>query len=856
MLAAGYGPAASALLGQQWREEDEVRIGMDASEHARTAEETPKAGSGTRAVLDIEGMTCATCVTTITEGLQDLPGVLDVNINLATAKAIVRYKPDTVDLDRMIAEVKDRGYDVHTSRVKLEIEGMTCASCVQTIETALKSLPGVVAANVNLATNAAYVDYSESSVTPQELVHAVKDVGYGARLVTEGEKPAEDGSAREIRRWRNLLFVSAIFSLPLLIAMIAHAVGAQGAWLDNLSNYWLQLALGTVVQFWPGMTFYVDSYYNLKHRNANMSVLVALGTTAAYGFSLAAVFTGGVSARGTYFEVSAVLITLVITGKLLEAVAKGRTSAAIKALMGLQAKTARIVREGEEKDIPVEEVEVGDTVVVRPGEKIPVDGVVIDGYSSVDESMLTGESLPQEKQEGSEVVGATINKTGTFRFRATKVGRDTALAQIIRVVEEAQGSKAPIQRLADVISNYFVPSVIGIAIVTFIVWMLIGHNLTLALLAAVSVVVIACPCALGLATPTAVMVGSGRGAEAGILFKAAGHLERTGRLKAIVLDKTGTITAGKPSVTNVKVVGGVTERDVLDISLSLERSSEHPLAQAIVDHALAQGLTPRDIKDFRAIPGKGVRGSLDGKAYLVGNRALMNEAGVDLRAIEEQLQALEAEGKTAMLLADEQDVLGAIAVADTVKEGSREAIAALHEMGIRVLMITGDNRRTAEAIAQQVGIASDDVRAEVLPENKAQEVKRLQEQGLVTGMVGDGINDAPALATADVGMAIGTGTDVAIEAADVTLMSGDLRGVVAAIDLSRATVRKIYQNLFWALVYNTVGIPVAAFGLLSPVIAGAAMALSSVSVTTNSTLLKRYDPMRRFRGTMAARENA
>ena len=828
---------------------------MNANEHAKT-EEAPRVATGTRAVLDIEGMTCATCVATITEGLQELPGVLDVNVNLATAKAMVRYEPDTVDLDRMIAEVKDRGYDVHTSRVKLEIEGMTCASCVQTIETALKALPGVVAANVNLATNAAYVDYSDSSVTPQELVHVVKDVGYGARIVQEGEKSAEDGSTREIRRWRNLLIIGSVFSLPLLVAMVAHAVGAQGAWLDDLSNYWLQLGLASVVQFWPGMTFYVDSYYNLKHRNANMSVLVALGTTAAYGFSLASAFTGGVSMRGTYFEVSAVLITLVITGKLLEAVAKGRTSAAIKALMGLQAKTARVVREAQEVDIPVEEVEVGDVVVVRPGEKIPVDGVIVDGYSSVDESMLTGESLPQEKQEGDAVVGASINKTGSFRFKATKVGRDTALAQIIRVVEEAQGSKAPIQRLADVISNYFVPSVIGVAVVTFILWMVITHNVTLALLAAVSVVVIACPCALGLATPTAVMVGSGRGAEVGILFKAAGHLERTGRLKAIVLDKTGTITAGQPSVTNVTVVSGITERDVLDVALSLERSSEHPLAQAIVDHALAQGVTPRDVQDFRAIPGKGVRGSLDGKVYLVGNRALMTGAGIDLSDVEERMKSLEQDGKTAMLLSDEHAVLGIIAVADTVKEGSREAIAALHDMGIRVLMITGDNRRTAEAIARQVGIATEDVRAEVLPENKAQELKRLQEQGLVTAMVGDGINDAPALATADVGMAIGTGTDVAIEAADVTLMSGDLRGVVAAIDLSRATIRKIYQNLFWALVYNTVGIPVAAFGLLSPVIAGAAMALSSVSVTTNSTLLKRYDPMRRFRGAMAARENA
>ncbi len=811
-------------------------------------------GPGARAVLDIEGMTCAMCVATITEGLEELPGVGEVHVNLATAKASVRYDPEKVTFAQMIDAVKDRGYDVRTERQRLEIDGMTCASCVQTVEGALRSLPGVLSASVSLATNMAIVDYSPGSITEQDMVHAVRDIGYAARLPQEAEggRPREDASQREIHRWRTLLIIGAIFSLPLLVAMIFHGIGLHGAWLRDLSNYWLQLALGTVVQFWPGWTFYVDSYYNLKHRNANMSVLVALGTTAAYGFSLSAAFRGGLSTHGTYFEVSAVLITLVITGKLLEAVAKGRASAAIKALMGLQARTARVVRGDAEVDLPVAEVEVGNIVVVRPGEKIPVDGIVTDGYSSVDESMLTGESLPQEKQEGSSVVGATINKTGSFRFRATKVGRDTALAQIVRAVEEAQGSKAPIQRLADVISNYFVPTVIGIAIVTFALWLAITHNLTLAMLAAISTIVIACPCALGLATPTAVMVGSGRGAQAGILFKAAGHLERAGRVRAVVLDKTGTITRGKPAVTDVVAFGEVPEPRALEIALALERSSEHPLAQAIVDHALTQGLAPGETQDFAAVPGKGVRARLDGTLYIMGNRALMAASGVDIGLVEGRMAALEAEGKTVMLLADGHQVIAAVAVADTVKDGSAEAIAALHEMGIRVLMITGDNLRTAEAIARQVGIPAADVRAEVLPEHKAREVQRLRDQGLVTAMVGDGINDAPALVTADVGMAIGTGTDIAIEAADVTLMSGDLRGVVAAIDLSRATIRKIYQNLFWALVYNTIGIPVAALGLLSPVIAGAAMALSSVSVTTNSTLLKRFDPMRRFRGTRAA----
>ena len=521
-----------------------------------------------RAVLDIEGMTCAMCVATITEGLEELPGMADVSVNLATAKATVRYDPEKVDIQKMIDAVKDRGYEVRTERQRIEIDGMTCASCVVTVEEALRSLPGVVSANVNLATNVAMIDYSEGAVSPQEMVRAVKEVGYGATVPAEGQAVREDASTREVRRWRNLLTISVVFSLPLFVAMIFNTMGVQATWLQDISNYWLQLALASVVQFWPGWTFYLDSYYNLKHRNANMSVLVALGTTAAYGYSLTAAFSGGVTSHGTYFEVSAVLITLVITGKLLEAVAKGRASAAIKALMGLQARTARVVRAAAEVDVPIEQVEVGDIVVVRPGEKIPVDGLVTDGYSSVDESMLTGESLPQEKQEGSAVVGATINKTGSFRFRATKVGRDTALAQIVRVVEEAQGSKAPIQRLADVISNYFVPTVIGIAVLTFVLWLALSHDLTLAMLAGISTIVIACPCALGLATPTAVMVGSGRGAQSGILFKAAGHLERAGRLQAVVLDKTGTITRGEPQLTDVDVFADKSTREVLEISLS------------------------------------------------------------------------------------------------------------------------------------------------------------------------------------------------------------------------------------------------------------------------------------------------
>jgi len=801
----------------------------------------------TRTVLDIEGMTCSMCVATVTEGLEELAGVEDVSVNLATAKAIVRFRADQVDLGQMIAEVKDRGYGVHMAKVKLDVEGMTDQNSVSTVEDTLRRVPGVASAQANLATNAVWVTFSESSVTPAELARSVRDVGFGARVADEGQPAGEDGAKREVRHWRRLLWVSGGFALPLLAAMVLEMLGVRGPVTTLLGNYWLQLALATVVQFWPGMTFYIDAYYNLRHRNANMSVLVALGTSAAYLFSLAGVFTGGAGSHGTYFETSAVLISLVITGKMLEAIAKGRTSQALKTLLGLQPRTARVLREGAEADVPVEEVLCGDVVLVRPGERIPVDGVVVDGHSSVDESMLTGESLPQEKGEGDAVTGGTINRTGSFRFRATKVGRDTALQQIVRIVEEAQGSKAPIQRLADVISNYFVPSVITIAIVTFALWLLLGHSLTLAILAGVSVLVIACPCALGLATPTAVMVGSGRGAAAGILFKAAGHLERTGRLQAVVLDKTGTITEGRPALTDVLPLGDLAPDEALALALSLEARSEHPLAQAIVDGALARGLAPREVESFKALPGRGVRATVEGRALLLGNRALLAQQGLELGEAAARIEGFEAEGKTVMLLADEQRPLAAIGVADTVKEGSAAAIAALQGMGIRVLMITGDNRRTADAIARQVGIAAEDVRAEVLPARKADEVRRLQAAGLATGMVGDGINDAPALATADVGMAIGTGTDVAIEAADVTLMSGDLRGVVAAIDLSRATLGKIRQNLFWALVYNAVGIPLAASGLLSPVIAGAAMALSSVSVTTNSTLLRRVDPMRRFR---------
>jgi len=548
-----------------------------------------------------------------------------------------------------------------------------------------------------------------------------------------------------------------------------------------------------------------------------------------------------------YFETSAVLITLIIFGKLLEVGAKGRTSEAIKKLMGMQARTARVVRDGDEIDIPIEEVQVGDVVIVRPGEKIPVDGQVTDGRSTVDESMITGESMPVGKAQGDEVVGATINKHGTFRFRATKVGKDTALAQIIRVVEEAQGSKAPIQRLADVVSAYFVPAVVAVAVIAFVGWYVATGDFTRALLNMTAILVIACPCALGLATPTAIMVGTGKGAESGILFKGGEHLEKTHELDAVILDKTGTITRGEPAVTDVIAFGEFDGDRLLQWVARAEKASEHPLAQAIVASAQEKGLQLDDVAEFEAIPGHGIRAAVEGKTVLVGNRKLMQDNGLDIAEALETMERFEGEAKTAMLAAVDGVLAGIIAVADTVKESSAEAVGLLHDMGLRVMMLTGDNERTAHAIARQVGIDAEDVIAEVLPEDKANQVEHLQAQGLKVAMVGDGINDAPALATADVGIAIGTGTDVAIEAADITLIRGDLRGIVAAIRLSHATIGKVRQNLFWALIYNTIGIPFAAFGILSPIIAGAAMAFSSVSVVTNSTLLKRYDPREGFR---------
>jgi Cu+-exporting ATPase len=785
-------------------------------------------------VLPVTGMTCANCALTIERSLGKMQGVKEAKVNLASEKAVVSYDPGLVGGDGLVGSIREAGYDVATARIDLPITGMTCANCVQNVERALKKVEGVLKAQVNLATEKASVEYIPSLVTLDALRQAVEGAGYG--VILEGEQlAAEDVEAaareEEIRRQRHLLIVGLIFTIPTFVLSMGMDLGLLPHF--ALSKYVL-LALATPVQFYVGRQFYRGTWKSIKLRTAGMDALIAMGSSAAYFYSLAATFV----IRGhVYYETAAMIITLIMLGKYLEAKAKGRTSEAIKRLMGLRAKTARVIRDGQEMDISVEEVQVGELIVVRPGEKIPVDGVVLEGRSSVDESMITGESLPVGKEVGDEVIGATINKTGGFRFRATKVGRDTVLAQIVRLVEQAQGSKAPVQRLADKVASIFVPAVVSVALVTFLAWFFVGGvGLERSLINMTAVLVIACPCAMGLATPTAVMVGTGKGAERGILIKSGESLERAGTLDTVVLDKTGTITEGQPRVTNVVANGSLAEEEILRLAASAEKGSEHPLGEAIVEAAEAQGLTLEQAKDFEAVAGQGIVVSLNGQRLLLGNRTLMANQGVDLTAAETVVDRLQAEGKTTMLLALDGNVEGVIAVADTVKEGSAEAVSRLHDMGLQAVMISGDNLRTAQAIANQVGI--DRVLAEVLPEDKAQEVKKLQDEGHAVAMVGDGINDAPALAQADIGIAIGTGTDVAIEVGDIVLMRGDLRSVPQAIQLSRKTMGTIRGNLFWAFAYNTAGIPIAALGVLVPWMAAAAMAFSSIFVVTNSLRLR------------------
>ncbi|MEC0368398.1 heavy metal translocating P-type ATPase [Paenibacillus chibensis] len=798
-----------------------------------------------QATLQITGMTCAACATRIEKGLSRMEGVHKANVNLALEQATVTYDPKQSDLRKMEEKIESLGYGTIKETMDFDITGMTCAACATRIEKGLSRMPGVSQANVNLALETAHVEYAAGMITVKDMMKKVEQLGYKALPKQEARNSAEL-RRQEINHKRFKWMMAAILSLPLLWAMVGHF--SFTSWIPVPSlfmNPWFQLVLATPVQFVIGGQFYVGAYKALRNKSANMDVLVALGTSAAYFYSLYLTIRS-IGAHQhhpveMYYETSSILITLILVGKWFEALAKGRSSEAIKSLMGLQAKTALVLRGGQEISIPVEDVEAGDIVIVKPGEKIPVDGRVVQGLSSVDESMLTGESLPVEKREGDAVVGATLNKNGMLRIQATKVGSETALAQIIKVVEEAQGSKAPIQRIADVISGIFVPIVVGIALVTFLVWYfgVEPGQFASALKKAIAVLVIACPCALGLATPTSIMAGSGRAAEFGILFKGGEHLESAQAIEVVVLDKTGTVTSGKPVLTDVIPAPLMTEQSLLRTVAAVERQSEHPLAEAIVAGALerSKALPLPEAKDFENLPGHGVSARVDGRLVLVGTRKLMAERGVPVEAALAAMRQLEDAGKTAMLVAVDGKYAGMVAVADTIKETSRDAVSRLQDMGIQVIMMTGDNERTAQAIAAQAGIQQ--VLAEVLPEGKAEEVKKLQQTGRKVAMVGDGINDAPALATADIGMAIGTGTDVAMEAADVTLMRGDLNAIADAILMSRRTMGNIKQNLFWALAYNTVGIPIAAIGFLAPWLAGAAMAFSSVSVVLNALRLQR-----------------
>ncbi len=820
--------------------------------------------------LPVIGMTCANCVAAVERNSKKVEGVTDANVNYASEKVTFTYDPAVISTkdatEQVIGRIERAGYKVPTATAELPLLGMTCANCANTIERRLKKTPGVLDVSVNYANEKANVTYASGAATRGDLVAAVRKAGYDVVEVA-GDEEVEDAEAAaradELQHQKTRFLVGAIFSIPLFLLSMGRDFGLLGAWAHQPWVNWLFFVLATPVQFYVGWDYYVGAYKSLRNGSANMDVLVAMGSSVAYFYSVAVLIalTLGSMALGmhVYFETSAVIITLIVLGKLLEVRAKGRTSEAIKNLMGLQAKTARVVRDGNESDIPINEVIVGDLVVVRPGEKVPVDGVVVDGRSAIDESMITGESLPVSKTVGDEVIGATINKQGLLKFEATKVGKETALAQIIKLVERAQGSKAPIQRVVDRVAAYFVPVVIGVALLTFVIWYLATGDFVAALIRLTAVLVIACPCAMGLATPTSIMVGMGKGAEYGILFKDSAALEQAQKLDAIILDKTGTITKGESAVTDILIAEHAAQNAdsairnpqsaILQLAASAERGSEHPLGEAIVRAANERGLVLSEPGAFESIAGHGIAAQVDGHDVLLGNARLMQQRNVVLNGLGSKAEQLQNEAKTAMWLAVDGQASAIIGVADTIKDSSREAVAALHEQGLMVVMMTGDNEATAQTIAQEVGI--ERVFAEVLPGDKASFVAELQSEGHIVGMVGDGINDAPALAQADVGMAIGTGTDVAMETADLTLMRGDLRAVAQAIHLSKATMRNIKQNLGWAFGYNVALIPIAA-GILAPfawapdflrqlhpILAAGAMAFSSISVVSNSLRLRR-----------------
>ncbi|MDV2686436.1 heavy metal translocating P-type ATPase [Alkalihalophilus lindianensis] len=793
--------------------------------------------------LNIAGMTCAACANKVEKGLSRMEGVEEANVNFALERTTIKYDSSVVDTKEFEAKIEKLGYQVIHAKTEFDISGMTCAACANRIEKRMNKLEGVSAANVNFALETLSVEYDDRVVKPNEMSEVIKKLGFS--LIPKQEtRETVDHKEKEIDRQYGKFIFSAILTLPLLWTMVTHFELTAFLYMPGMfMNPWVQLALSTPVQFIVGAQFYKGAYQALKNKSANMDVLVALGTSAAYFYSIYLGWewmrAGSQGMPELYFEAAAVIITLIVLGKLFEVRAKGRTSQAIQKLLGLQAKTARVIRDGEEVELPVEEVMAGDTVVIKPGEKVPVDGEILEGRSALDESMITGESIPVDKSIGDPVIGATINKNGSIKVKATKVGKDTALSQIVKVVEEAQGSKADIQRMVDKVSGIFVPVVVVIAIATFLIWYFVvtPGDFRSALIPTISILVIACPCALGLATPTSIMAGSGRAAEMGLLFKGGEHLENTQVIQTVVLDKTGTVTKGQPELTNVSVSGRFDEKEVLYFVGSAEKNSEHPLAQAIVNGIKERGISLSDSSDFEAIPGYGIRAIVDDKEILAGTRKLMNQHSIHMENADSLMAELENEGKTAMLIAIEKEFAGVIAVADTVKETSKEAISRMLDLGLEVIMLTGDNERTAKAIAKQVGISN--VIAEVIPEQKSAEIEKLQKQGKKVAMVGDGINDAPALAVADIGMAIGTGTDVAIEAADITLMRGDLNSVADAIHMSRKTMRNIKQNLFFAFIYNTAAIPIAAIGLLAPWVAGAAMAFSSVSVVLNALRLQK-----------------